>query len=101
MSAHRDRRTWGPDAERFNPARFVPQNRRTADDAIFKPFGTGPRSCIGRQFAYYEIAMILTTIIQSFELEVDDAYTLKADELLTLKPADLTMRFHPAAAHTG
>jgi cytochrome P450 len=54
LAAHRDP-AWGPDADEFNPDRFLPENIRTLPPHIYKPFGTGARSCPGRQFALHEI----------------------------------------------
>ncbi|MGI9206879.1 MAG: cytochrome P450, partial [Rhodococcus sp. (in: high G+C Gram-positive bacteria)] len=47
---HRDP-LWGDDPERFDPDRFAPDAVRRRPAHIFKPWGTGIRACIGRQFA--------------------------------------------------
>ena len=48
---HRDRSVWGSDAEEFNPDRFRPERFRALPPNAYRPFGTGLRACIGRQFA--------------------------------------------------
>jgi unspecific monooxygenase len=93
QAAHRDP-AWGPDAEEFNPDRFLPDNIRTLPPRTYKPFGTGPRACIGRQFAYHEIAVTLAAILHQFDLEPDPGYRLDVRETLTLKPAGLRLRAH-------
>ncbi|MBF6329014.1 cytochrome P450 [Nocardia transvalensis] len=87
---------WGPDADEFNPDRFLPQNLRSLPSRrIYKPFGTGPRSCIGRQFAHHEIAVTLAAVLHQFDLEPDPRYRLNVRETITLKPTGLRLRLHP------
>lgn len=83
---------WGSDADRFNPDRFLPENLRTLPPHTYKPFGTGPRACIGRQFALHEIVLTLAAILHQYELEPAPGYHLKVAETPTLKPADLQLR---------
>jgi unspecific monooxygenase len=45
---HRDPR-WGPDPDQFDPDRFLPEPVKAGPTGLYKPFGTGERSCIGRQ----------------------------------------------------
>lgn len=93
LAAHRSP-AWGPDADTFNPDRFLPDNLRTLAPHIYKPFGTGPRACLGRQFALHEIVLTLAAILHQYELEPKPGYQLKIAETLTLKPADFQLRVH-------
>lgn len=93
LAAHRDP-AWGPDADQFNPDRFLPDNIRGLPPRVYKPFGTGPRACIGRQFAHHEIAVTLAALLHQFDLESDPGYDLDVRETLTLKPAGLRLRAH-------
>lgn len=63
---------WGDNVELFDPDRFAPERSAVRPAALFKPFGTGARSCIGRQFALHEAAMALARIIHRYRLI--DAY---------------------------
>ncbi|MBF6332327.1 cytochrome P450 [Nocardia transvalensis] len=94
LAAHRDL-AWGADADEFNPDRFLPDNMRSLPPRIYKPFGTGARACIGRQFAHQEIMVTLAAILHQFDLEPDPHYRLDVRESLTLKPAGLQLRLHP------
>ncbi|OBK22899.1 cytochrome [Mycobacterium asiaticum] len=58
---------WGDNVELFDPDRFAPE-RTDRPAALFKPFGTGARSCIGRQFALHEAAMALARIVHRYRL---------------------------------
>lgn len=92
LAIHRDKRVWGPDADRFDPDRFAPHAIPQRSPAAYKPFGIGFRSCIGRQFALHEIVLTLAHLLYAFELESDSTYQLDVDELVTLKPARLKVR---------
>ncbi|MGM7644960.1 cytochrome P450 [Nocardia sp. JW2] len=91
LGAHRDP-AWGHDADQFNPDRFLPENIRGLPPRVYKPFGTGPRACIGRQFAHHEIAVTLAALLHQLDLEPDPEYDLDVRETLTLKPAGLRLR---------
>lgn len=92
-AAHRSP-AWGADAQDFNPDRFLPDSLRTLPAHIYKPFGTGPRACIGRQFALHEIVLTLAALLQRFDLEAEPDYQLKIFEAITLRPVGLNIRVH-------
>lgn len=95
LAAHRDTATWGPDAAEFRPDRFLPENLRQLDRYIYKPFGTGVRACVGRQFALHEIMLTLAVILHQFDIEPEPGYEIRASEALTLKPEGLRLRLTP------
>lgn len=95
LAAHRDEKTWGHDAAQFYPERFLLKNDSRCTDRVFRPFGTGPRSCIGRQLAYQEMLTTLAIILKRFDLESDPSYKLQVSERLTLAPAGLRLKFLP------
>ncbi|KAF8075954.1 cytochrome P450 monooxygenase pc-3 [Lyophyllum atratum] len=66
---HRRTDLWGPDANKFDPDRFLDQRLRdylTPNPFIFLPFNAGPRICLGQQFAYHETSFFLIRLLQSF-----------------------------------
>jgi cytochrome P450 len=83
---HRDPAVWGDDADQFDPDRFLPQNSRGRPTQTYKPFGTGERSCIGRQFALHEAVLVLARMLHRYELTHDPDYELSIAERLTLIP---------------
>jgi cytochrome P450/NADPH-cytochrome P450 reductase len=90
---HRDPKVWGADAEAFRPERFAPEAAETLPPNAWKPFGNGARSCIGRGFAMQEAQLVLSMVLQRFELtEADPNYTLEVAETLTLKPHGFRVR---------
>ncbi|PPQ71743.1 hypothetical protein CVT24_006507 [Panaeolus cyanescens] len=66
---HRREDLWGPDALKFDPDRFLDervQKYLTPNPIIFCPFNAGPRTCLGRQFAYHEATFFLVRLLQQF-----------------------------------
>ncbi|MEW2398881.1 cytochrome P450 [Streptomyces sp. NPDC046862] len=88
---HRDPAVWGADAERFDPERFDAKAVRARPAHTFKPFGTGARACIGRQFALHEATLVLGLLLRRYALRPDPAYRLRVAERLTLMPEGLTL----------
>lgn len=84
---HRDPR-WGDDPDAFDPDRFEPERVRARPAGLYKPFGTGPRSCIGRQFALHEAVLLLAVLLRRYELVADPDYRLQVTQRLTLLPKD-------------
>ncbi|MEU6276017.1 cytochrome P450 [Streptomyces populi] len=89
---HRDPRVWGADAEEFDPDRFDAKAVRTRPAHTFKPFGTGARACIGRQFALHEATLVLGLLLRRYDLRPDPGYRLRVAERLTLMPEGLRLR---------
>ncbi|MGW0331125.1 cytochrome P450 [Streptomyces sp. NPDC003011] len=89
---HRDPSVWGADAGRFDPDRFEARAVRSRPPHTYKPFGTGVRACIGRQFALHEATLVLGLLLRRYELRADPAYRLRVTERLTLMPEGLRLR---------
>jgi unspecific monooxygenase len=85
----RDPRVW-PDPERFDPDRFAPGQAKNRAHA-YKPFGTGQRACIARQFALHEAVLTLGLILHRYDLTAEDGYRLRISESITLKPKDFRL----------
>ncbi len=85
---HRDKSVWGEDADEFNPDHTRPERMSAIPPNAYKPFGTGMRACIGRQFALQEAVLVLGMVLQRFELIKDPNYRLHTKMTLTVKPAD-------------
>ncbi|MFE4964716.1 cytochrome P450 [Streptomyces sp. NPDC056660] len=89
---HRDPEVWGPDAGSFDPDRFEAKAARGRAPHTFKPFGTGARACIGRQFALHEATLVLGLLLRRYDLKADPGYRLRVTERLTLMPDGLRLR---------
>ncbi|THU77359.1 cytochrome P450 [Dendrothele bispora CBS 962.96] len=66
---HRRKDLWGPDAEVFDPDRFLDERFKkylAPKPFIFLPFNAGPRICLGQQFAYNEMSLMIIRLVQNF-----------------------------------
>ncbi|MET9359735.1 cytochrome P450 [Streptomyces sp. NPDC006632] len=87
---HRDP-VWGDNPELFDPARFTPEAEAARSPHAYKPFGTGERACIGRQFALHEATMLLALLAHRYRFVDSADYRLRIKETLTLKPDGFTL----------
>ncbi|CAH0727716.1 unnamed protein product, partial [Brenthis ino] len=62
---HRDPKYWGPDAEHFDPDRFLPERFNLKHGCSYMPFSNGPRNCVGYQYALMSIKTSLAWILQN------------------------------------
>ena len=97
---HRDPSVWGADAEEYNPDHFRPETRSQIPPNAFKPFGSGQRACIGRQFAMQEAMLVLGMLLQRFEFVDYLNYELKVKEGLTIKPDGLLIKIKQRPGRT-
>ncbi|WP_329267697.1 cytochrome P450 [Streptomyces sp. NBC_01451] len=88
---HRDPAVWGADADRFDPDRFDAAAVRARPAHAFKPWGTGARACIGRQFALHEATLVLGLLLRRYDLKPDPDYRLRVAERLTVIPEGLRL----------
>ncbi|RYF33512.1 MAG: cytochrome P450, partial [Comamonadaceae bacterium] len=98
LAMHRDKSVWGEDADQFNPDHFTREAERALPPNAFKPFGTGQRACIGRQFALQEAMLTLAMVLQRFKLVDHANYQLKVKEALTIKPEGFRIKVVPRDA---
>jgi len=88
---------WFEEPERFRPERWAEPASERPKFAWF-PFGAGPRSCIGEQFARTVIPLTLATVARRWRFRPCRATLPTARPLLTLKPRGAVwMVVEPAA----
>jgi cytochrome P450 / NADPH-cytochrome P450 reductase len=98
LALHRDPKVWeNPNA--FDIDRFLPEREALIDPNGYKPFGSGVRACIGRQFALIEAKLALAMILHNFSLYDAEDYKLSVKETLTLKPDDFRIRVRARRPH--
>ncbi|VVC87359.1 unnamed protein product [Leptidea sinapis] len=66
--AHRDPNYWGPDADCFKPERFEAGGKT----GLFIPFSTGPRNCIGYQYAMLTAKSVIAAILRQFKVVTEE-----------------------------
>ncbi|KAI4353442.1 hypothetical protein L6164_002391 [Bauhinia variegata] len=84
---HWSTKYWGEDANTFNPLRFIDGVSKAAKHPnALLAFSTGPRVCIGQNFATLEAKTVMTLILQRFSLSLSSNYQHAPVENLTLQP---------------
>lgn len=82
---HRNPRYW-PDPERLDPDRFRPELREARPKFAYIPFGGGPRNCIGANFAMMEMQIIVTMLVQNFDLRLAQAEPVESEAIISVRP---------------
>nr|XP_022909586.1 cytochrome P450 6j1-like [Onthophagus taurus] len=58
--------------ESFQPERFLDENKNDIVSGTWIPFGEGPRACLGQRFAMLQVKVALASILNNFELTVNE-----------------------------
>ncbi|TYG36973.1 hypothetical protein ES288_D13G105400v1 [Gossypium darwinii] len=76
LVAHHDPGIWGDDAHLFNPERFSGGVAKATSNnvAAYFPFGFGPRTCVGFNFATMGAKIVLMMILQRYRFTLSPAY---------------------------
>ena len=85
-AVHRHEALW-QDPDRFDPRRFATATSKSRHRCAYLPFGAGPRTCIGMNFALTEAVLILATLLPAFRLRLRPGYVPKPSLRITLRPA--------------
>jgi cytochrome P450 len=82
---HRDERFFDRPNE-FIPDRWTTEFEKSLHKYAYFPYGGGPRLCIGRSFAMMEIALVIATISEKFEISLDSKDAVEPIPLVLLRP---------------
>ncbi|KAJ5370474.1 uncharacterized protein N7496_006566 [Penicillium cataractarum] len=84
------RELWGPDADAFDPNRWLKPNQANTGGGLtnfsFMTFLHGPRSCIGQGFARGEFASLLAALVGTFEMTLAEKEEIVIETGLTSRP---------------
>lgn len=84
---HQDPEIWGRDAGMFNPDRFVHGiSKACKHPHVYIPFGIGPRTCVGQNFAMVELKVVLSLILSRFAFSLSPNYRHCPAFRLTVAP---------------
>ncbi|MFN2581817.1 MAG: cytochrome P450, partial [Candidatus Dormibacteria bacterium] len=92
---HRHPRYW-PEPERFDPRRFMSDEvERKREPFSYIPFGAGPRTCIGSNFALVEAPIIIGRMLQRFRMTLANQEAVEPRGIFVLVPHEpIRMRLH-------
>jgi len=103
---HRDPSTWGDDALKFNPERFLGSDLSLngTNNYQFLPFGAGRRICPGRVLAIRVLCAALGSFVHAFEMSALQGVALTVNEgtnglvIRPETPLHLQITLRPAAS---
>ena len=85
-AVHRHEKLWS-EPDRFDPSRFEPEAAKAIDRFCYLPFGAGPRTCIGQNFAQMEAVAVMASLLRSFRLTLRPGHRPEPRLRVTLRPA--------------
>ncbi|KAH3214233.1 hypothetical protein KXV77_002975 [Aspergillus fumigatus] len=72
--SNHDKTLWGPDADKFDPERWMGAKKAKSGGAssnyAMLTFGAGPRNCIGANFARATLECLVAAVLSTFEIEL-------------------------------
>ncbi|KAI2845830.1 hypothetical protein CBS12448_4191 [Aspergillus niger] len=77
--SNHDKKLWGPDADQFNPERWMGEGTAksggSSSNYAMLTFGAGPRNCIGANFARATLECLVAAVVTTFEIELANPHT--------------------------
>jgi cytochrome P450 len=78
---------------RFDPDRWNSFNPKEKPKCSYVPFGTGPRSCIGFNFALGEVKVVLPSLVYRYEFVREGETTIDYDpQYQLIRPTNFYVR---------
>ncbi|KAK9857733.1 hypothetical protein MYU51_019929 [Penicillium brevicompactum] len=92
-AAHRDPETFA-DPEIFRPERWFEDDERVKQmRAVFIPFSTGSRACIGRNITFIEQQILVATLVHRYDFALPSKdWMLEWEEAFNLWPAQMPLK---------
>ncbi|KAJ3332536.1 hypothetical protein HDU76_013912 [Blyttiomyces sp. JEL0837] len=100
---HYNPHTFGPDADKFNPDRFMGEDGAKLL-TMMAPFSEGPRSCIGKKFSQVEFVTVLSFLSLRYEFEpipgvsMEEAFKVGLLSILVKPVKPIRVIFRPRVA---
>ncbi|XP_052203807.1 cytochrome P450 86B1-like [Diospyros lotus] len=76
---------WGKDCREYRPERWLREGRFMSESAYrFTAFNGGPRLCLGKDFAYYQMKFAAASILYRFHVKVAENHPVEPKLALTM-----------------
>ena len=91
-SIHTNPEVWH-DPFRFDPDRWVSEETKNKHRCAYIPFATGPRGCIGFNFALLEVKILLSELVSRYEFTREGLEAVEYDpEFQLIRPLNFYVR---------
>lgn len=74
--------------DKFIPERFTPEQTKGRSKFAYLPFSSGPRKCIGDEFAMMEGVLAMTMMLQNYQVKLVADHVVEPKLAITLRPAN-------------
>jgi len=92
---HRDPNHF-PNPDEFNPDNFSEEAKESRHPYAYMGFGHGPRNCLGMRFALIEAKLVVSSVLQNFEIisceQTPEHLTPNINSLLGAPKEDLLVK---------
>ncbi|RRT72726.1 hypothetical protein B296_00034220, partial [Ensete ventricosum] len=76
---------WGKDCRDYKPERWLKDGRFMSESAYkFTAFNGGPRLCLGKDFAYYQMKFVAASILRRYHVKVMENHPVVPKLALTM-----------------
>lgn len=76
---------WGEDCREYKPERWLKDGKFTSESAYkFTAFNGGPRLCLGKDFAYYQMKYVTASILYRYHVKVVENHPISPKLALTM-----------------
>ncbi|KAJ6188985.1 Cytochrome P450 [Penicillium mononematosum] len=91
-SIHTNPEVWR-DPFRFDPNRWISEETKNKHRCAYIPFATGPRGCIGFNFALLEVKILLSELVSRYEFTREGLEAIEYDpEFQLIRPLNFYVR---------
>ncbi|KAL9260548.1 Alkane hydroxylase MAH1-like protein [Drosera capensis] len=75
--------TWGEDCDEFKPERWITEQGKLKHEPSYKflAFNAGPRTCLGKEMAFIQMKVIVSSLITKYRFEVVGGHPVELEHM--------------------